>query len=254
MKAHMKQQNQTGSATQSATGSATQSATGSVSLSATQTVLAKQLGHEFANPLLLQQALRHASYDRVLNNEKLEFLGDRVLALVLADILLATYPDEAEGALSKRLAFLASRAQCAQIATQYNMGKALLIAKKNDNSQLNESTLGNLCEAIIAAIYQDGGLEAARHFITTAWAPLLEEMGEPPENPKSVLQEYVLAEGWELPTYELVNLKGPSHAPQITVELSLSNGATVTAQAESRKKAEYEAASKMLAQLNPTAK
>jgi len=196
--------------------------------------------------------VQHASFDKVTNNEKLEFLGDRVLALVLADILLAIYPNEAEGALSKRLAFLVSRAQCAQIAAHYNMGEALIIKKKSKNPSFTENILGDLCEAIIAAIYKDGGLEAARHFIITAWAPLLEEMGEPPENPKSVLQEYVLAKGWELPTYELISLKGPSHAPQITVELSLSNGATVTARADSRKKAEYEAASKMLAQFDET--
>lgn len=218
----------------------------------TQATLAKQLGYEFANPNLLQQALQHASLGKGANNEKLEFLGDRVLALVLADILLAIYPNEAEGALSKRLAFLVSRAQCAQVATHYNMGRALMIKKKNNNSPFTENILGDLCEAIIAAIYKDGGLEAARHFIITAWAPLLEEMDEVPESPKSALQEYLLAKGWELPTYELVSLKGPDHAPQITVELSLSNGASVTAMASTRKKAEEAAASKMLTQFYQT--
>ncbi|MDD9798518.1 MAG: ribonuclease III [Alphaproteobacteria bacterium] len=256
----MRQQNQIQSATRSATQSATRSATRaktratkqSARQATTQAALALRLGHEFADPFLLHQAVQHASFDKVINNEKLEFLGDRVLGLVLADILLATYPDEAEGALSKRLAFLVSRAQCAQIAAHYNMGAALIMKKKNKHLPFNENILGNLCEAIIAAIYKDGGLEAAHRFIITAWAPLLADMDEVPENPKSALQEYVLAEGWELPKYEIVSLKGPDHAPQITVELSLSNGATVTAQGATRKKAEYAAASKMLAQFNQT--
>ena len=129
------------------------------------------------------------------------------------------------------------------------MAAPLIHDQQNDNIMLSDNVMANLCEAIIAALYLDGGLEVASHFINEAWAPILQAMTDVPANPKSDLQEYTSREGLGLPSYKLIDTSGPDHAPVITVEVSLDNGARVSANAGSKKKAEIEAARNLLEKL-----
>ena len=183
------------------------------------------------------------------NNERLEFLGDRVLGLVISEALMNKYPQADEGELAKRLSALVSRHSCSEIAEQFNMAAPLIHDQQNDNIMLSDNVMANLCEAIIAALYLDGGLEVASKFILKAWAPILDAMKDVPANPKSDLQEYTSREGLGLPSYKLIDTSGPDHAPVITVEVSLDNGARVSANAGSKKKAEIEAARNLLEKL-----
>jgi ribonuclease-3 len=183
------------------------------------------------------------------NNERLEFLGDRVLGLVISEALMNKYPQADEGELAKRLSALVSRHSCSEIAEQFNMAAPLIHDQQNDNIMLSDNVMANLCEAIIAALYLDGGLEVASKFILKAWAPILDAMKDVPANPKSDLQEYTSREGLGLPSYKLIDTTGPDHAPVITVEVSLDNGTRVSANAGSKKKAEIEAAQSLLEKL-----
>lgn len=210
--------------------------------------LIKRLAHNFDNPTLLAEALHHSSMVG-RNNERLEFLGDRVLGLVISETLMNKYPQADEGELAKRLSALVSRESCSEIAHKFNMAAPLIHDQQNDNIKLSDNVMANLCEAIIAALYLDGGLEVASQFINEAWAPILQAMTDVPVNPKSDLQEYTSREGLGLPSYKLIDTSGPDHAPVITVEVSLDNGARVSANAGSKKKAEIEAARNLLEQL-----
>lgn len=210
--------------------------------------LIKRLAHNFDNPTLLDEALHHSSMVG-RNNERLEFLGDRVLGLVISETLMNKYPQADEGELAKRLSALVSRESCSEIAHKFNMAAPLIHDQQNDNIKLSDNVMANLCEAIIAALYLDGGLEVASQFINEAWAPILQAMTDVPVNPKSDLQEYTSREGLGLPSYKLIDTTGPDHAPVITVEVSLDNGARVSANAWSKKKAEIEAARNLLEQL-----
>lgn len=210
--------------------------------------LIKRLAHNFHNPTLLDEALHHSSMVG-RNNERLEFLGDRVLGLVISEALMNKYPQADEGELAKRLSALVSRHSCSEIAEQFNMAAPLIHDQQNDNIMLSDNVMANLCEAIIAALYLDGGLEVASKFILKAWAPILDAMKDVPANPKSDLQEYTSREGLGLPSYKLIDTTGPDHAPVITVEVSLDNGTRVSANAGSKKKAEIEAAQSLLEKL-----
>ncbi|EJW20753.1 hypothetical protein IMCC14465_14900 [alpha proteobacterium IMCC14465] len=208
-------------------------------------VLIKKLAHDFHNPELLDEALHHSSMVG-RSNERLEFLGDRVLGLVISEALMQKYPQAVEGELAKRLSALVSRQSCAEIAQQYNMAAPLIHDQQNENIMLSDNVMANLCEAIIAALYMDGGLDVAARFILQAWAPMLDAMTNVPANPKSDLQEYTSREGLGLPTYKVIDTTGPDHAPVISVEVALDNGTRVCAQAGSKKKAEIEAAQSLL--------
>jgi len=210
--------------------------------------LIKKLAHNFLNPTLLDEALHHSSMAG-RSNERLEFLGDRVLGLVISEALMTKYPEADEGELAKRLSALVSRHSCSEIARQYNMAAPLIRDRQNENIMLSDNVMANLCEAIIAALYLDGGLEVASGFILKAWAPMLDAMTVVPANPKSDLQEYTSREGLGLPSYKLIDTTGPDHTPIITVEVSLDNGLRLSAKAGSKKKAEIEAARSLLEKL-----
>ena len=210
--------------------------------------LIKKLAHNFLNPTLLDEALHHSSMAG-RSNERLEFLGDRVLGLVISEALMTKYPEADEGELAKRLSALVSRHSCSEIARQYNMAAPLIRDRQNENIMLSDNVMANLCEAIIAALYLDGGLEVASGFILKAWAPMLDAMTDVPANPKSDLQEYTSREGLGLPSYKLIDTTGPDHTPIITVEVSLDNGLRLSAKAGSKKKAEIEAARSLLEKL-----
>ncbi len=210
--------------------------------------LIKKLAHDFLNPTLLDEALHHSSMAG-RSNERLEFLGDRVLGLVISEALMTKYPEADEGELAKRLGVLVSRHSCSEIAQQYNMAAPLICDEHNENIMLSDNVMANLCEAIIAALYLDGGLKVASAFILKAWTPMLDDMTNVPANPKSDLQEYASREGLGTPRYQLIDKTGPDHAPIITVEVSLDNGLRLSARAGSKKKAEIEAARSLLEKL-----
>ena len=204
-----------------------------------------RLGYVFKNQVLLDEALHHASIQQGQNNEKLEFFGDRILGFVIAEYLVKTYVNESEGDLSKRLAVLVSRKSCADIARRYDMDKVIEYDKSGTHIVLSSNILGNVCEAVIAALYLDGGLVVVRQFILSAWGYLFESMSDVPENAKSVLQEFTARNKLALPVYKIINQSGPDHAPNITVSVYIEGVETVEAVALSRKEAEKKAAKKL---------
>lgn len=211
-----------------------------------QQQFAERLGYHFQNPDYLEEALRHKSLQAGQSNERLEYLGDRVLGLVMAHHLFINYPDTAEGDLSKRLAILVSRNNCATIARKFDMAAALEHDRTDKNIRISKNVLANLCEAVIAAIYLDGGLKPAADWIISAWDELLSEMIETPVNAKSELQEYSARRQYGLPEYEVIDQSGPPHEPVITVEVSLGGELREAAKAGSKKQAERLAAEKLL--------
>ena len=211
--------------------------------------LCQRLGYAFSSEAFLEEALTHASANRNADNERLEFLGDRVLGLLIADYLRFTYPEEGEGEWARRLAGLTSRKVCAEIARNYDMPDALIMDEKNRKSVLSVNVCANLCEAVIAAIYLDGGLEAARTFVLKAWHDEFSVHKEAPTSAKQALQEFTLAQGLGLPAYQKIGQTGPDHAPDITVRVSLEDKRCAEAAAGSRKAAEHMAALSLLEKL-----
>jgi ribonuclease-3 len=215
--------------------------------------LQARLGHTFRNTVLLEQALTHTSVgqtpSKVRHGERLEFLGDRVLGLCIAEVLLERYPADPEGELSKRLNILVSGRQCAGVAREIGLGAALRMAGGETRSGLreNDTVLGDACEALIAAVYLDGGLEAAAAAIRRLWAERLDEVETRGVlNPKSALQEWAAAEKRSAPAYRVVSRTGPDHAPEFTIEVEVAGIAPETAIGGSRQQAETAAALKLL--------
>lgn len=217
-------------------------------------VLKQALGHEIVSPALFEEALTHRSIAQ--NNrasyERLEFLGDRVLGLAISDLLLETYPDEAEGALAKRHADLVRRETLAEIAREAGVGPNILMSRGEIESggQENDAILSDVCEALIAALYRDGGIDAARQFILRYWKERVMAPPQPPEDAKSVLQEMVQGRGLPLPDYQTVGREGPDHAPVFTVTVSVEGWETAEGCGTSKRAAERAAAKALLAQVN----
>jgi ribonuclease III len=227
--------------------------------------LAGMLGHEFSRPELLAEALTHPSalvperrrgrravpakrgYDR------LEFLGDRVLGLVIADLLWRRFESEPEGLLTRRLTHLVRRETLARVAEQIGLGRHLIFshAEAASGAADNPGILADACEAVIAAIYLDAGFAAAAGFVLRWWEPLVAEMEGPPRDPKTALQEWAQARGAGLPLYQLVATDGPDHAPRFTVAASLVGGGSATATASSKRTAEAGAAAALLELVAP---
>lgn len=220
--------------------------------------LEQRIGHRFADRALLQEALTHSSAKRrgrhgKRSNQRLEFLGDRVLGLVIADLLVARFRDEAEGALSRRHAALVRRESLAEIGRALGLGEWLVVARSEEEGggRTNPSILADALEAVIGALYLDGGLPVAVEFITTRWRDALAGMGEPPRDPKTALQEWAQAHGLGLPRYDVAGSEGPAHAPRFHVTIVLGDLPAVSASAGSKRAAEQAAAAALLAQLEP---
>ena len=200
----------------------------------------------FSEKSLALTALTHSSVAKKhqLSNERLEFLGDRVLGLVIAEMLYAQFPDEDEGALGYRFPALVRAEALARVADKLGVGSYLLIDDREftNNSKRKTSVLSNTCEAIIAALYIDGGLKAAEKFIRVHWQPLLEEDLTPPKDAKTLLQELVQGRGLDVPRYQVTDRRGPDHAPQFTVEVSVKNEPSATGTGPSKRAAETAAA------------
>jgi len=202
------------------------------------------LGHRFANPALLREAMTHSSARAASSNERLEFLGDRVLGLVIAEALIERHPGENEGNLAPRLNALVSRETCAIIAERLNLGDHIVMARAEAHSggRRKPALLANAMEAVIAAIYLDAGPEEARGFILNHWAHLFVAQTDAPVDPKTALQEWAQARGWPLPVYETMAQDGPDHAPRFTVRVTIDDGKSAEAVASSKRAGERESA------------
>ena len=221
------------------------------------------LGHSFAQPGLLREALTHrsAAHGRrgklrrgerrgVGSNERLEFIGDRVLGLIVAEWLIERFPDEQEGELGPRHAHLVSRRLLAEIADAAGMSAALAIAPGEARAGVGQlaNVLADATEATIGALYLDGGLDPARRFIRGAWQFAMDAQVLPPKDPKTGLQEWLMARGLALPIYEVVERSGPSHAPEFVIAVAAC-GHTGTGRAGSKRIAERLAAAELLESL-----
>lgn len=221
--------------------------------------LTRRLGHRFRDPSLLENALTHPSVgegaDRdgrgrpFADNQRLEFLGDRVLGLLVAERLMRDYPDADEGEMSARLHGLVDKPACARVAEAMGVGPALRLSpgEARQGGRRREGALGDAMEAILAAVYLDGGLAAAECVFAEAWDAELRAPAAPAlKNPKSALQEWALGQGRPLPRYVVVSSTGPDHAPTFTVEVRVEGIEPLTAQGRSRQDAEKAAASALL--------
>lgn len=212
--------------------------------------LAEILGHTFNHPDILRRAVTHASAEpRAWNAyERLEFLGDRVLALILAEHLLDRFPHEREGSIAKRHVSLVRRETLAEVAHNIELGRFLIISRGEDEAgaRASDTILSDAMEAVIGALYLDGGLEAARRFILKYWNPVLELDRRPPQDPKTALQEWAQGRRLPLPIYATVAQTGPAHAPEFTVEVRVEGQVSQRAIGKSKRLAEQSAAAAML--------
>jgi ribonuclease-3 len=206
------------------------------------------IGHEFGRPGLLAEALTHASAAPAAgaSYERVEFLGDRVLGLVIADLLIRRFPAEPEGDLARRHASLVSRETLVAIGRELDLAKHLSIQPAPAVGRVPESVLADACEAIMGAVYLDGGLDAAAKVIERLWAPRVDMNAPPPRDAKTELQEWVQARGIPLPVYRTVAADGPSHDPAFTVEALVETLPPARAVARSKRAAEQEAARTLL--------
>ncbi|MEQ8333012.1 ribonuclease III [Nisaea sp.] len=216
--------------------------------------LEEVLGYSFGHIDVLRRAVTHASAEpRAWNAyERLEFLGDRVLALVMAEHLLDRFPHEREGAIAKRHVGLVRREALSEIAKQIGLGRFLIVSRGETEAGVRESEtiLSDAMEAVIGALYLDGGLEAARRFILKGWSPLVEAELRPPQDAKTTLQEWVQARKIPLPAYDTVSRDGPAHAPEFTITVTVQGYGSATGVGKSKRIAEQDAAGKMMAKLN----
>lgn len=213
----------------------------------------ERLGHRFVNRQLLREALTHSSVSgrqrrAKFNNERLEFLGDRVLGLLIADLLFTGYAHEGEGALSRRHAALARRETLAEIAAELEVGGWLVLARSEEEGggRANPALLADGLEALIGALYLDGGLSVAETFVRRLWEMRLAAMGAPPRDAKTALQEWAQGHGLALPAYRVVRTEGPPHAPSFEVAVTVADLAPETGAGGSKRAAEQAAAERLL--------
>lgn len=222
-------------------------------LSADLQAFSAAIGHQFAQPDLLIRALTHASIASPTrpDNQRLEFLGDRVLGLVMADALFAADPTASEGQLAPRYNALVRKEACADVARACGLGDVLKLGRSEmvSGGRRKEALLGDAMEALIAAVYMDAGLDAARALILRLWGDRIAAVKSDARDPKTSLQEWAQARGQQPPVYKETARSGPDHAPQFTVEVRLDSGEVETATAGSKRMAEMAAARKLLAQL-----
>jgi len=210
----------------------------------------KTLGHEPRDPRLFELALTHASVGGE-SYERLEFLGDRVLGMVIARALYERYPKEPEGNLSRRYNALVARETCAEVGRELGVPALVRLGKqaREDRAGQSENVVGDVVESLIGALLLDGGLSAAERFVLKAWGAYLDEQVRAPEHPKSALQELAAARGLKAPIYEVVSRTGAHHAPVFTIRVSVAKLGEATAEGSSKQEAETAAAEALLAQL-----
>lgn len=214
--------------------------------------LEERLGYRFKNIALLEQALTHKSFvtgRKHASNQRLEFLGDRVLGLAVAEMLYVTFPGNLEGELSQRHTALVRNETCVEIALLLDLGAHLRLgpSERNSGGERNHSILGDACEAVIGAILLDGGYEPAKEMIARYWRPLMTASPQAPRDAKALLQEWALGRGLPIPNYREVDRSGPDHKPVFRVSLELPGILPSEGVGPSKRDAERAAASQMLA-------
>ena len=210
----------------------------------------KKIEISFKNKDLLIKSLTHKSSNKNYNNEKLEFLGDRVIGLIISKKLLSLYPNEQEGIIDKKYANLVNKKKCAEISNKLNLKKFMLLGKNyQKTNQANEKISGDCLEAIIGAIFVDGSLKDAENFILNYWQDSLEKSDQTIIDSKTKLQEYCLKKFKILPTYTLEKKSGPHHKPIFKIIVKIPNSKKMIASGSSKKNAQQNAAKKLLDEL-----
>lgn len=209
-----------------------------------------KLGHDPKDLSLFEVALTHSSVGGA-NYERLEFLGDRVLGMVIARALYERYPNEPEGNLSKRYNALVDRETCAENGREIGVPALVRLGKqaRSDGASQSENVIGDVIEALIGALFLDGGFEAAERFILNLWAPDVVSQRKTPQHPKSALQELAAAKDLRAPIYEVVSRTGAHHAPRFTIRVTVPKLGEATAEGTSKQEAETAAAAALLSQL-----
>ena len=213
--------------------------------------LEQRIGYRFKNSGYMEQALTHSSKSGSPNNERIEFLGDRVLNLVMAHTLYEQFPADPEGSLAKRHSGLVQGPMLAAVAITINLGDFMILsdAERMSGGAENENILSDGMEALLGAVFLDGGLDPARDVIIRLWDKYILTHTDVQQDSKTELQEWVQARGLPLPTYEIVGKSGPDHSPRFEIELTVQGYNPVLAEGPSRRHAEKDAARIMLAQL-----
>ena len=211
--------------------------------------LEAKIEYNFNDKDLLRSALTHSSTGKKNNYERLEFLGDRVLGLVIASLLYHKFPSEPEGDMAKRLASLVQGQTLADLSSRISLGEFIFFSESEAASggAENNHILADVLEALIGALYIDGGFEQCQRLIETHWQDILHLMSSPPQHPKTSIQEWAQANGLPLPNYEIVSQSGPDHAPVFKVSVTVKGHPPITAEGRSRADAEKEVAALFMA-------
>tara|TARA_Y100001970_G_C14123635_1_gene797708 strand:+ start:90 stop:752 length:663 start_codon:yes stop_codon:yes gene_type:complete len=211
----------------------------------------KNLKIKFKDKNLLIQSLTHKSYDKNINNEKLEFLGDRILGFIIAKELLQMYPKEKEGILDKKLASLVNKKKCYDVCKFLQLNKIIRTSTSNKTNNIIENKIiSDACEAIIGAIFLDQGIKVAEKVILYLWSTDLKNSNRTEIDAKTRLQEYSLKEFKVLPIYKLLDSKGPNHKPIFKIQVKIKNSKPEFGLGSSKKIAEQNAANKLITKLD----
>ena len=208
--------------------------------------LQKKINIKFKNLNYLKKSITHKSFDPLNNYEKLEFLGDRILGFVISKKLIELYPDQREGVLDKKLASLVNKNKCLEIAKLISLEKFILVGNKSTKSKVENKIIADSIESLIGAIYYDKGFEVTEKFILNMWKNFINLSEETIIDSKTKLQEYSLKKFKSLPVYKLVSSSGPKHKPKFTISVRLKDTKLYEGSGDSKKKAEQNAAKKLL--------
>ena len=213
--------------------------------------LEKKLKINFKNKDLLIKSLIHKSFDSKKNNEKLEFLGDRILGFIIAKKLLELYPTDKEGTLDKKLASLVNKKMCLLVCESFELEKYIKTSSSNKkNYKIENKIISDACEAIIGAVFLDQGIIVAERFILDLWAENIDNTTQTKIDSKTRLQEYSLKKFKKLPMYKLIENSGPRHKPTFKIEVKIKNTKSTTGKGFSKKDAEQNAATELLKNIN----
>ncbi len=224
--------------------------------------LQDRLGHAFADAGLLRDALTHPSLSAGAGRrrgsnaaspyERLEFLGDRVVGLAVAEMLWRRFPDEPEGDLSRRFTALVSQEPMAEIGLELGLDSALMLCAgtEKDNGRSNPSILADACEAVIGAVFADAGFGPAQALVERLWSARIDSTVRPPRDAKTALQEWAQGRGLPLPEYSVISQQGPSHAPVFRIRVAVAEAGSAEAEGASKRNAERAAAASLLAEIN----
>ncbi|MBX9830158.1 MAG: ribonuclease III [Xanthobacteraceae bacterium] len=215
------------------------------------TALEKTIGYRFKDRDLLDRSLTHISVsggNRANSYQRLEFLGDHVLGLIISDMLFQAFPKADEGELSRRLADLVRREACADVARAIELGQAIRLGSSENNAggRTRTAILADVCEALVGAVYLDGGYPAAEKLVERLWGERMRTPARPLRDPKTVLQEWAQARGLPTPAYREVERTGPHHSPVFRIEVKLPNKEPAEGSGRSKRSAEQAAAEALL--------